>query len=130
MKIAIPLFGTRVSPNFDHAQTALLVNIEGGIVTTTRELSLGPYEALPRAAQIKSLGVDLVICGGISNFLQNLLEKQNIRVIPWITGEAQRALDLFLRGDLEPGTMACPGRRRRWRFCINSRKGKALKSDS
>lgn len=131
MKIAIPLFGTRVSPNFDHAQTALLVNIERGIVTRTRELSLGPYEPLTRAVQIKSLGIELVICGGVSNFLQNLLEKQNIRVIPWITGEAQRALDLFLRGDLEPGTMACPGRRRRWRFCINNhnRKGKALKSD-
>ncbi len=71
MKIAIPLFGTRVSPNFDHAQTALLVNIEGGSVRTTSELSLGPFEPLTRAAQIKSVGVDLVICGGVSNFLQN-----------------------------------------------------------
>jgi predicted Fe-Mo cluster-binding NifX family protein len=129
MKIAIPLFGTRVSPNFDHAQTALLVGIEKGSVITMNELSLGPFEPLMRATQIKSLDIDVVICGGVSNFLQNLLQEQNIRVIPWITGEAQKALELFMRGALEPGTMVCQGRRKRWGFCVNQRRGKPLKSD-
>ena len=129
MKIAIPVFGTRVSPNFDHAQTALLIGIDKGSVATMNELSLGPVEPQMRATQIKNLGVDVVICGGVSNFLQNLLQEQNIRVIPWITGEAQKALDLFMRGSLESGTMVCQGRRKRWRFCINHRREKPLKSD-
>jgi predicted Fe-Mo cluster-binding NifX family protein len=129
MKIAIPLFGTRVSPNFDHAQTALLVSIEKGCIATTKELSLSPLEPLTRVAQIKSLGIDVVICGGVSSFLQNLLKEQNIRVIPWITGEAQKALELFMRGALEPGTMVCQGRRKRWRFCVNHRREKPFKSD-
>ena len=129
MKIAIPLFGTRVSPNFDHAQTALIVDIEKGSIATMRELSIGLFEPLMRATQIKNLSIDVVICGGVSNFLQNLLQKQNIRVIPWITGEAQKALELFMRGSLEPGTMVCQGRRKRWRFCVNHRREKPFKSD-
>ena len=129
MKIAIPLFGTRVSPNFDHAQTALIVDIEKGSIATMRELSIGLFEPLMRATQIKNLSIDVVICGGVSNFLQNLLQKQNIRVIPWITGEAQKALELFMQGSLEPGTMVCQGRRKRWRFCVNHRREKSFKSD-
>jgi len=129
MKIAIPVFKTRVSPNFDHAQTALLIGIDKGSVATMNELSLGPVEPQMRATQIKNLGVDVVICGGVSNFLQNLLQEQNIRVIPWITGEAQKALELFMRGSLEPGTMVCQGRRKRWRFCVNHRREKPFKLD-
>ena len=129
MKIAIPVFKTRVSPNFDHAQTALLIGIDKGSVATMNELSLGPVEPQMRATQIKNLGVDVVICGGVSNFLQNLLQEQNIRVIPWITGEAQKALELFMQGSLEPGTMVCQGRRKRWRFCVNHRREKPFKLD-
>jgi predicted Fe-Mo cluster-binding NifX family protein len=129
MKIAIPLFGTRVSPHFDHALTALLVQVENGTVIKRHEVSLGAFDSMQRIALFKNEAIDTIICGGVSTFLQNLLKEQNIRVIPWITGEAQEALELFMRGALEPGTMVCQGRRRRWRFCVNHRKGKPLKSN-
>jgi len=117
MKIAIPLFNKRISPHFDYAPALLLVFVERGEIMQSHELALEQHTAAERVAYLKTFGVDTLICGGISRELQHLISAQNITVIPWVTGDAQEALQLFLRGRLESGTMLCPGKRQRWHFC-------------
>lgn len=120
MKIAIPLFGTRISPRFDCAPGLLLITTDskGKDIIEKNEIIFINNNYIERINQLKSSGVDVVICGGISNDMLELLKGQNIKVIPWVTGESQDALSLFLQRRLVPGTILCPGRRmKRWRFC-------------
>jgi predicted Fe-Mo cluster-binding NifX family protein len=120
MEIAIPLFGNRISPRLDCAKKVLLVNIlerEKKIVSSEEKefQTVGTSENMDFYL---SNEIDTVICGGISIEMQDFLLKHDIRVISWVTGEAQKAQDLFIEDKLVSGAMLCPGMRmRRWRFC-------------
>lgn len=126
MKIAIPLFGSRISPHFDYAPMTHIFTIEGGSVIKINEISFEGWGLEERIAHLINCGVETVICGGLSKVVQNSLDGKSIRVIPWVTGEAQEALQLFLQGRLDPGTILCPGRKRRWRFCTTQRRRRRL----
>jgi predicted Fe-Mo cluster-binding NifX family protein len=115
MKIAIPVFENRISPRFDFAPTFLLFNIVGERVTEWKEISCEGNEGIQRISQLKDLGVDTLICGGLPSYLLDLLNNRGIKVIPWISGNASEALVLFLQGRLNSG-MVCSGKGRRGRF--------------
>jgi len=122
MKVAIPLFGTRISPHFTYAETALLVDIESSEVLQSREIALGPADELQRIQYFKSLEVDTLICGGISSVAECVLAEQAVNVISWVTGEARDALEQFLAKRLVPGACLCLKRSR-----CRSRKSNAKK---
>ena len=123
MKVAIPLFGSRVSPRFDCAQRMLLVKIEDKEVVEKEEIWVARWNPLQRITRLTELGIDTVICGGISNFSVRMLANNGIRVISWITGEAEEAIKLHLKGQLKPGVIMGPGgRRQRWRFLARGRR--------
>jgi predicted Fe-Mo cluster-binding NifX family protein len=111
-KVAIPLFGTRISPHFTYATMALLVDIENGEIMQSREIALGAADELQRIQYIKSLEIDTLICGGISNIAERMFAEQAVNVISWVTGEARDALEQFLCKRLAPGTWLCPKRQR------------------
>jgi predicted Fe-Mo cluster-binding NifX family protein len=96
MIIAIPVFGTRVSPLFEYASDILVARVEEHTIIEIHKEGLPKGDALKRLNQIKKLAVDTVICGGISNFSKNILNGSGITVIPWITGEALETFKLFL----------------------------------
>jgi len=102
MLLAIPLFGPRVSPRFDHAQRLMLVTLEDDRVTAREEVLLGPLAGWQRVEKLKDLGVDLVICGGIDKESACRLNEYHIRVIPLMSGEAIRVLRDFKAGRLAP----------------------------
>jgi len=111
-KLAIPLFGTRISPHFTYADMALLVDIDNGKVAQTREIALGSGDELERIQYFKSLEIDTLICGGISSVAERMFSGQDVTVISWVTGEARDALEQFVSRGLVTGTCLCAGRRR------------------
>jgi len=125
MKIIIPLFENRISPYFDYAPAILLVTIEGGNIVERQEVSFSGWSMEQRLAYCRETGVGTLICGGITNTTHLLLESSGVKVISWVSGEAEKALALHLKGRLEPGTMLCRGRRRRWHFCTERKKKEA-----
>ena len=124
MKIAIPVFGTRISPRLDCAKKILLIKIEekDRKVLSVEEKKFQTVEAGENIEFYLSNEIEVVICGAISIELQAFFVKHEIRVISWVTGEAQKALDLFIEGKLASGTMLCPGMKlRKWRFCCQEK---------
>jgi len=118
MKIAIPIFGPRVSPRFDHAPSLLLFTVEKGAVVERREVALPPLEPWQRVEQLREWDVQTLICGGIDGTSARTLTTHRIQVIPWVSGDVERALEFFLKGRLDPGLALCPGCKRkqhRWR---------------
>lgn len=100
MKVAIPLFGSRVSPRFDCGAEMLLAEVEDGAARTVGQVPDGEGNPLQRVAHLRELGVNAVICGAVTGFLLRHLAANGIRVFPWVFCEASEALDAFARGEL------------------------------
>jgi predicted Fe-Mo cluster-binding NifX family protein len=113
MKVAIPIFGPRVSPRFDYAPGLLLFDLEAGRVVGSEKFSLQDWDRFQRLQKLRELGVQTLICGGIDGNSAQILSDYGIRVIAWVAGEADEAMRCFLRGKLRPGVEVCPRCRRR-----------------
>jgi predicted Fe-Mo cluster-binding NifX family protein len=104
MKFAIPLFGPRVSPRFDHAPRLLVASIEEGRVVSREEIPLDSLAARQRVEKLKALGVNILICGGIDEGSKCWLVDHQIQVIPLVAGEVTRVIKDFLTGRLRVPT--------------------------
>ncbi len=113
MRLAIPTFGSRVSPRFDCSHKILLVDIEGGKIIGRREIDVSHWHPLSHINKVHDLKTDTVICGGICNRDYYGLFNDGIRVIPLVFGEVEEVIKAFLNGDLVGGSLRFRGRRRR-----------------
>jgi predicted Fe-Mo cluster-binding NifX family protein len=118
MKIAIPLFGSRVSPRFGCESEILIVDIEQGKEINRRTFSTIGLGISHQISLLSSLGVDTLICGGIDIFCRRSLSARGFQLIPGVIGEADEVLKYFLSGKLRKGQcvrrgrQSCNGRRR------------------
>ena len=112
MRIAIPVFGNRISPRFDFAPMFALFDLDGKNIAEKSMISCNGWHDTERVSKLKDLAVDLMICGGLPNHLLDVFENSGIRVIPWVAGDAAEALSLFLRDRLVQGMAICPGKGR------------------
>jgi predicted Fe-Mo cluster-binding NifX family protein len=115
MKIAIPIFGNRISPRFDFSPELWLITVENGELVNQEKIPTANLNLPQRLEQITSNGVDKVICGGIDGLSRNQLGSRGIDVVQDVIGDADIVFDLFLRGRLRPGF--CCERKRRRGFC-------------
>ena len=114
MKIAISLFGALVSPRFGYSPEMVLVNIEGGKIVSQERVYTGGLSMPHLINHLSASKVDAVICGGIEGFCYRQLVGRGISVVPDVRGDAETALQFFLRGRLRPRTDC---RRKGRRFC-------------
>jgi predicted Fe-Mo cluster-binding NifX family protein len=100
VKIAIPMFNTRVSPRFDFASKVLVATVHARQVVDRETYSLNNLNPIRRSSLLSDLGVNILICGGISSFSQRLINANAIEIIPMVQGEIEEVLDLFIKGNL------------------------------
>jgi len=118
VKIAIPLFGKRVSPRFDCAAQFLILKVENGNIMRRENLVLKEKILTEKIKRLSEIKVDTLICSGIDAFSEGQLSFYGMKVLSWITGEAEDIIRCFLEGNLETGMMMGAGGRccGRWRF--------------
>ena len=109
MKIAIPIFGNRISPRFDFSPEIWVIEVERGKVVKQGRLITINLSLPQRLEQITSNGVNKVICGGIDDLSRNQLGSRGIDVVQDVIGDADIVFNLFMRGKLRPG-FCCEGR--------------------
>ena len=115
MKVAIPLFDSRVSPRFDFASKLLIAVVENKKVVERKEYPLANLHPIRRTALICEIGVNILICGGISSFSERLLIGNGIDVIPMVQGEVEEVINLFLNGKLSSAIIpVIPGNKYRY----------------
>jgi predicted Fe-Mo cluster-binding NifX family protein len=119
MKIAIPVFQTKISPRFDSTQGFILLQIEKNNVIKRENLPTKDWPSSAKIKQLVDLEVDTMICGGIDLESMQQLNFNGIKIYSWITGEIEDAVTRFLNQGLESGIILGPrGQRKgRWRFC-------------
>ena len=109
MKVALTVWENRVSPLFDSASELLIADIDGrGINKKYFE----PFEcesAFSRAARLDKLGVNVLICGGISDFYASLVEAHRIQIVPFATGTVDEVLKAYMSGNIYRKDYRMPG---------------------
>ena len=95
--IAIPCFGTRISPRFDCAQRILIVTVIDGEVVEQREFLTGDLSPLEKVKALATLGVKIVVCGGIDQQMLHYCRKKRLKVYAWLNGEIKDILADMLR---------------------------------
>ena len=116
--IAIPEHQGRVAPVFDTCRSVLIFAQEGdGEAVVARE-SWSAIARQGRAVRLKELGVEVLLCGGISCWIEDQIHLQGIRLVPWLAGDVPAILTAFRAGKIMdpeyamPGTLLCRQRRR------------------
>lgn len=110
MKVAITVWGNRISPVFDAAQTLLVADIRRNEIMS-RQIEMFQAGVVSHFIELLAdLDVQVLICGALSGESAAMLEANDIEVISFITGEAEVILSLFVKGmDLDDFIMpGCP----------------------
>jgi len=109
MKVAIPIYNSNVSNVFDFAHMLLLVDIENGKEANRSEVAVMNQSLPQQVGQLKSLEVDILVCGAISRALANMITASGIQLLPYVTGRVDDVLQAYLNGQLVQPQFAMPG---------------------
>ena len=112
MKLAIMLYGKRVSPRYGYSQGILIVEVNNQGEFGRKTLEIGHYYPEKIPDLLSKEGVEVVISGGMNQHFQNLFRHRGIDVIWGIIGEVDDVLAAFMTGRLSPGMGCCPAGRR------------------
>lgn len=104
-RVAIHHWQGRVAPVFDTGGQ-ILVSIERAGEWESRIL----VQSYPmfRAEELANLEVDVLICGAISQAMQEALAVKGIRVMGFVTGEVVQVMEAWRHGNLDE-TFVMPG---------------------
>ncbi|HUW83903.1 MAG TPA: NifB/NifX family molybdenum-iron cluster-binding protein [Phycisphaerae bacterium] len=117
MRIAMAVWEQRVSPLFDVAGGLLLIDAQGSLETARTSVALPDRELPRRVRRLVDLGVDVLICGGISQPLAGMVHASGIRLVPFTAGPVEQVLRAFLQGQLPCQAFVMPG------WCGRCRRG-------
>ena len=114
-KVAIPIWGERVSPVLDTASKLMLLEFNQGHETKREIINIPEEHFTSRARYLTGLKIDTIVCGALSRPLRQLLIQQGMTVLPWVTGKIDDVVQAYLQNDLANECFFIPGRRRRRR---------------
>lgn len=119
MKIAIPVFQTKISPRFDQAQGFVVLEMENDNIIVRKTLTTQGWSVLDKMKHLVDLEVNTLICGGIDRASLQYLGFKGIKIYSWVTGEVEDAVSCFLSHRMRPGIIL--GKHGtmigRWQFC-------------
>ncbi len=79
--VAIPVFGTQVSPRCDCAPEMLFIELENGVVVSRRTTAMEGMNSLQRIRTVSASGVTLLVCGVMPGFYRRMVDSLGIQVI-------------------------------------------------
>ncbi len=115
MKVALTVWGERISPLYDAAQRILIAQIDSNGICGMEYEPFSHELPIERAVRLCNLDVEVLICGAISEISANMLNAYGVKLIPFIAGKVDEILSAYVSGRLtEPG-FKMPGCRIRCR---------------
>lgn len=100
MRVALTVWQERISPLFDATRRLLVATIKGHKIIDSHYEAFDCALPLSRISRLLDLGVDVLICGGISDDFFNLIEAQGIEIIPFTSGIVDEVLGAYLSNTL------------------------------
>jgi len=95
LKIAVTIWGNRISPVFDASGNLLVAEIENSVVVNKTFKTINPDTPETLVSLLNSLGVTVLICGAISQKASDTIVQSRIELISFVTGNTNRILEVF-----------------------------------
>jgi predicted Fe-Mo cluster-binding NifX family protein len=108
MDICIAGYQNRVATLLETATELRLYTLEGSNVVRSGMAAMPIAGACILPTYLKSMGVEIVVCGGLGKSVQDGFEAMGIQVIPWVKGSIEAVLEAYLTDTIQ--TMIMPGR--------------------
>jgi predicted Fe-Mo cluster-binding NifX family protein len=96
--LALTIWQNRISPVFDASQTVLIIEAEKGEEISRRKITIESCDPVSKAKELSENGIRELICGAISTPYAVALESREIRLIPFVSGDAQQVIETRLQG--------------------------------
>lgn len=110
MRIAVTFEQGQIFPHFGHTKQFKIYDVADGKVVSARVVDTNGQGHGALAGMLGALGVDTLICGGIGGGARSALDAQGIRLYGGAGGEADRAVEALLAGELDYDPQAhCSG---------------------
>ena len=95
LKIAVTIWGNRISPVFDASANLLVAEIENSVVVNKTFETISPDTPKTLVSLLNRLGVTVLICGAISQKASDTIVQSRIELISFVTGNTDRILESF-----------------------------------
>jgi CheY-like chemotaxis protein/predicted Fe-Mo cluster-binding NifX family protein len=109
VKVAIPIFRSRVAPVFDYCVRVSVFDIGDDDQIERSELYLGTLAPTERVGALIKEGVTTLVCSGISDALDKMLQTSGISVIGGIVGSVEEVLEAFMSDRIDEPQYCMPG---------------------
>ncbi len=115
MKTAFPYWHNRIAPVFDTARQILIVELESGMIADKSRVVLPDDDPMGNIVRLVELEIDSLVCGALSRPVFQMITAYGIRVIPFVAGDIDEIVKIWVAGRLQHEVYAMPGCRMRRR---------------
>jgi len=124
MMLAVPVHQDRVSPLFDVASRVRVLELGRAGRADRGTLLLEGMNAAQRVMLLKRVGVQCLVCAGISGSCASLLRSAGIQVVDGVVGDVEEVLDAHQGGRIMDERFRMPGCGGGWRHRNGHRRGR------
>jgi len=100
MKIAVTYENGEIFGHFGHTKQLKVYKAEGGKILSSKVIDTNGSGHGALAGMLSSLGVDVLICGGIGGGAQMALAEAGIKLFGGVCGDADKAVEAYLNDTL------------------------------
>ncbi len=109
MKIAITTWGNRVSPVFDSAATLMIAEVKNLKVISRIFEAFNPKNTTQILSVLNNNKIDVLICGAITDIQSKPIEQSGVKLISFITGNADEVLISLFKKSHKISDFLMPG---------------------
>jgi predicted Fe-Mo cluster-binding NifX family protein len=97
VKVAMTIWGNRISPVFDSANTLMVVNIENSKIVKRKFEEFDPNITTQILSILNEYKIDVLICGAITDTKSKTIEQIGVKLLSFITGDADKVLVSYVQ---------------------------------
>lgn len=109
MKVAITIWGNRVSPVFDSANTLMIAQIEHSKIVSRIYERFNPKLTTRIASILNHFRIDALICGAITESQSEAIEQGGIKLISFVSGDFNKILVSYINKPHQISEYLMPG---------------------
>ena len=109
MKIALTIWGNRISPVFDSAKNLLIVDVKNSKITRRVYEQFNPHVPSHITTAFQNYKIHILICGAISDDDMTLVAQNGIELISFVTGNVDKVLAAFINDREQISEYLMPG---------------------